>query len=276
MQKLKVTALLGGEPAAHDLWTLRRIASVGCELRAVQARRERVEPPLERAKTAIRRFGPLGAFSRLIGSTIASRIDAKDRELLEQLFDIDDLRAWWTGSGIVPARVPALNHADAVAALEASTPDVIVRVSGGLLERRIYTKARLAALNVHHGQAPSIRGMWSIPWGIIEGRRDWIGATVHIIDEGIDTGPILWRAGPQLAPGDTNVDLFFRAHLEAGEALARILRIYADGGAPPPWIPAESAPSTYRSAAGVRDWIRLLALDQGRRARVLIERGIKC
>jgi folate-dependent phosphoribosylglycinamide formyltransferase PurN len=59
--------------------------------------------------------------------------------------------------------------------------------------------------------------------GIIEDRREWISATIHVVDEGIDTGTILWRGAPQLAPGDTAVMTCFRAHLEAVEALVRIL-----------------------------------------------------
>ncbi len=173
-------------------------------------------------------------------------------------------------------KVRTLNHAEAHAALSALSPDLMVRLSGGVLKPLILSLARIAALNIHHGQAPLIRGMWSIPWGIVEGRRDWIGATVHVIDDGIDTGPILWRGSPQLAPGDTNVDLLFRAHLEAAEALARILDAYARGDFPSPWMPAAGVSSTYRSAAGLREWMRFLYLDQGRRSRVLIERGIEC
>ena len=276
MRKLKVAALISGEPGAFELWTLRNIASAACELRVVQALHATTAPPLKRAKALIKKQGLLSAFSRLLGAGVGSRIAAGDRAILEELFDFDDLRAWWERSGIKPAKVWALNHAEAHAALSGMSPDVIVRVSGGVLKPRIFSLARIAALNIHHGQAPLIRGMWSIPWGIVEGRRDWIGATVHVIDEGIDTGPILWRGAPQLAPGDTHVDLFFRAHLGATKALVQILNIYASGDIPRPWAAAAGETSTYRSSAGLREWIKLLCLDRRRRARVLLERGIEC
>ena len=276
MPRLKVAALISGEPGPQELWTLRSMASVGCDLRVVQTVSASGAPPLKRAKALIKKHGLLGALPRGIGAVIGRRIAASDRALLEELFDFDDLRAWWGSSGIVPVKVPAPNHSQAEAALSTMSPDLIVRISGGVLKARIFSLARLATLNIHHGQAPLIRGMWSIPWAIVDGRRDWIGATVHIIDQGIDTGPILWRGAPQLAPGDTNVDLQFRAHLEAAEALVRILNAYASGDAPRPWSPPAGETSTYRSAAGLREWIKLLYLDQGRRARVLLERGIEC
>jgi methionyl-tRNA formyltransferase len=118
--------------------------------------------------------------------------------------------------------------------------------------------------------------MWSIPWGIIEGRADWIGATVHLMDGGIDTGGVLWRGSPQLAPGDTSVDLLFRAHLQAAAALAVLLERYDRGEPPSPLRRSPDERSTYRSAAGLGDWFRFLRLEKGRRARVLFERGLRC
>jgi methionyl-tRNA formyltransferase len=136
----------------------------------------------------------------------------------------------------------------------------MVRVSGGVLKREIFSLARIVTLNIHHGLAPRIRGMWSIPWGIVEGRHDWIGATVHEIDEGIDTGRILWRGAPQLAPGDTGTTLLFRVHLEAVDALVTAIRHYATGATPPSWPLGNNEQSVYRSASGIWAWMRYLYL----------------
>jgi hypothetical protein len=236
--RLKVAALVAGKPGPHELWTLRRLAPA-CELRVVQA--ARTEAP------------------RSLSAAVVSALAALDRGLLEELFDYDDLLAWWAGSGISPVKVPALEHDDARAALSSLSPDVIVRLSGGEPATDLSRLARLAALHIRHGH---------VPRGIVEGRRDSIGASVSLVD-----GTALWRGGPQLAPGDTHVDLFFRAHLEATSALGRILEAYARGDAPPP---AAGEPAAHGAAAGLREWIKLLYLDQGRRARVLVERGLRC
>src|SRR6202011_2340827 len=119
--------------------------------------------------------------------------------------------------------------------LEKIQPDIIVRVSGGLLRRHIFSQARLATLNIHHGQAPLIRGLSIIAWGILENRREWIGTTIHVIDEGVDTGTVLWRGAPQLAPGDSAASLYYRAHLEGVAALARLIEEYARSEATPLW-----------------------------------------
>jgi hypothetical protein len=276
MPELGVVALIQGEPTGHALWTLARLASAQCRLAVVQARRA----PIVRARRRLARLvasdGIVGTASRLVGSRlIAPWVEAREREALDQLFDAEHLRDWWRRSGIAVAPCTHLNHADAREALAALQPDLGVRVSGGVLRRDIFSVPRLGTLNIHHGRAPTIRGQLSIAWGIVENRSDWIGATVHHIDDGIDTGPVLWRGGAQIAPGDTGEQLFFRSHLEAVDALVDVIGIYADGGVPPV-LPRDGFGSTYRSAFPAEAWLRYLWLGRGARAPVTLRSALRC
>ena len=117
--------------------------------------------------------------------------------------------------------------------------------------------------------------MWSIPWGILEGRADWIGATVHRIDDGIDTGTVFWRGSPQLAPGETATTLFMRAHLEAVEALIRVMCDYRDGREPAAQVIGPET-SVYRSAPGLIEWTRFLMAGRGKHSTITLERAFKC
>jgi len=209
-------------------------------------------------------------------SFVGGREGRRANRILDQLFDADSLREWWRQSGVQSFQVPYLNHPQCQKVLESIAPDIILRVSGGILKSHIFNRAKLAALNIHHGQAPLIRGVSSIVWGIIEDKRDWIGATIHFIDEGIDTGAILWRGAPQLSAGDTAETLCFRTHLEAVAALLRLLERYARGEKPAPWRTPAAETSTYRSAPGLGAWLKFLLLRRGRHARVLIERAVQC
>jgi hypothetical protein len=271
---LKIVALLVGEPRAVELWTLKKLASIPGNLCAVRATKGRGTSPLKRLRRLAREHGVGGVASRLLASKVIGLWqDRKELQRLDQLLDGEYLREWWRGSGIQAIEVPHLNHADARSAITRLQPDIIVRVSGGVLKRDIFSLARIVTLNIHHGLAPRIRGMWSIPWGIVEGRCDWIGATVHEIDDGIDTGRILWRGSPQLAPGDTGTTLFLRVHLEAIEALVTAIRHYATGTAPASWPRGKDEQSVYRSAPGVWARLRYLHLRSGRHAPVILERA---
>jgi hypothetical protein len=277
LKPVKVVALIVGAPRAAELWTLKRLADVAGTLDVVQAELGTGLSTRKRLKGLVRQHGLPAVVSRLIGNQLFGRLYVR-RELqqLDQLFDGGHLRAWWRASGIDPIAVPHLNHNAAHAALATLQPDVIVRVSGGILKRPTFGQARLATLNIHHGVAPRIRGMWSIPWGLIEARLDWIGATVHEIDEGIDTGRVFWRGSPQIAPGDTAATLFFRAHLEAVDALAGVILAFSRGEMPPTRSKDAAEASVYKSAPGIGAWVRFLLGGAGQRSRAAIERAITC
>jgi len=209
-------------------------------------------------------------------SFVGGREDKRASRILDQLFEADFLREWWRQSGVCAFEVPHLNHPQCQKVLESIVPDIILLVSGGVLKSHIFNQAKLAALHIHHGQAPLIRGVSSIVWGIIEDKRDWIGETIHLVDEGSDTGAILWRGAPQLSPGDTAATLCFRAHVEAVAALLRLLERYARGEEPARWPTPAAEASTYRSTPGLGAWLKFLLLGRGRRARFLIDRALQC
>ena len=277
MPRLNVAALIAGEPHATELWTLRRLCEVSGRVTVIRAERGTGLSTATRLRRLVREHGVLAVASRIAaGRTVGRVVERREQDELDRLFDGDDLRRWWQASGIQPVDVPHLNHQDARAAIAALAPDIIVRVSGGILGRGTFGLAGIAAINIHHGIAPRIRGMWSIPWGIVEARPEWIGATVHRIDDGIDTGTVFWRGSPQISPGDTATTLFMRAHLEAVDALARVLGEYDAGRAPAAVTIAPSEPSAYRSAPGLGAWARFVWLGRGKRCASIVERAVRC
>ena len=277
MPHLKVVALLVGDPHAMELWTLKSLASVARKLDVVRAEHGSCVSARKRLRRLVREHGIVRVASRIVGGKLIGNLqERRELEELERLLDGGHLREWWNDCNINPITVPHLNHEIARSVIAGLQPDIIVRVSGGIIKREIFGLARIAALNIHHGMAPRIRGMWSIPWGIVEGRNDWIGATVHEIDDGIDTGQVFWRGSPQIAPGDTGTKLLFRAHLEAVAALAGIIQVYESGEMPAGWTNGEPEDSAYRSAPGIRAWIRFLYLSRGKRCPSILEGALKC
>jgi methionyl-tRNA formyltransferase len=59
-----------------------------------------------------------------------------------------------------------------------------------ILPTRIFCRARMGALNLHPSLLPKHRGMSPQHWPIILGEAE-TGVTVHLIDEGVDTGRIM-------------------------------------------------------------------------------------
>lgn len=57
-----------------------------------------------------------------------------------------------------------------------------------LVERRAY--------NIHMGVSPHYRGSSTNFWALHDGRPDLVGATIHLLTAGLDSGPILFHALP--------------------------------------------------------------------------------
>lgn len=83
------------------------------------------------------------------------------------------------------------NSPDSLARLKAWSPDVIIFAGGNILRQPLLDVPRLGVLNVHLGLLPKIRGMSSPEWSLLKNVP--VGITIHYMDAGIDTGPILER-----------------------------------------------------------------------------------
>jgi methionyl-tRNA formyltransferase len=83
------------------------------------------------------------------------------------------------------------NAQDSIARLKEWSPDLIVFAGGNILRKRLLEVPRLGVLNMHLGLLPEVRGMSAPEWSLLN--RVPVGVTIHYIDAGIDTGPVLQR-----------------------------------------------------------------------------------
>jgi methionyl-tRNA formyltransferase len=68
-----------------------------------------------------------------------------------------------------------------------------------LLVERIIAKG---ALNIHMGISPYYRGSSCNFWALYDGNPDLVGATIHLISKGLDSGGMLYHARPKSEPMD--------------------------------------------------------------------------
>lgn len=83
------------------------------------------------------------------------------------------------------------NSPRALAQLKKWSPDVAVFTGGNILRDEMLNIPRLGVLNSHLALLPEIRGMSSPEWSLLCGVP--LGITIHFMDSGLDTGPILLR-----------------------------------------------------------------------------------
>jgi methionyl-tRNA formyltransferase len=89
-------------------------------------------------------------------------------------------------------RVPSVNSGRAEELFRQARADLGLSLGGGYIAERIFSIPRLGMINVHHELLPAFRGAQSVLWQLYHGSRE-TGYTIHRIDRGIDTGPILYQ-----------------------------------------------------------------------------------
>jgi methionyl-tRNA formyltransferase len=94
------------------------------------------------------------------------------------------------------------------AQLEAIAPDAIVVVAyGRIIPPWMLALPRLGCINLHASLLPKYRGAAPIQWAIAMGDA-YTGNTTMLLEEGLDTGPILLQQTMEISPTQTSVDLF--------------------------------------------------------------------
>ncbi len=101
--------------------------------------------------------------------------------------------------------VPHLNHAACREILVELQPDIAIVGCAGILRPEVFQVPRYGTLNVHPGLLPQYRGLSPVCWALLDGND--VGVTLHFIDTGIDTGPIVAQQHVEVRPGDTITDV---------------------------------------------------------------------
>src|SRR5499427_3439779 len=147
--------------------------------------------------------------------------------------DVEIARAAAREAGLPTCVQPPRSRVEPfVEELRALAPDVLVIWSYSMiLPESVIAVPRRGAVNVHGGLLPAYRGPHVLQWAIINGEAE-TGATLHYVDAGIDTGPVIAEERFPIEPED---DAFVvRGKLR--EAGTRLLRTWwpaiADGTAP--------------------------------------------
>jgi methionyl-tRNA formyltransferase len=92
--------------------------------------------------------------------------------------------------------------------LESIAPDAIVVVAyGRIIPPWMLALSRLGCINLHASLLPKYRGAAPIQWAIAMGDA-YTGNTTMLLEEGLDTGPILLQKTVEISPTQTAVDLF--------------------------------------------------------------------
>lgn len=143
---------------------------------------------------------------------------------------------------------------DAVEALAALTPDLVVVAAYGLiLPRRVLEIPPFGCVNVHASLLPAYRGASPITAALLDGRQE-TGVSIMLMDAGMDTGPVLRQAQTTIDRRDTTASLSARLAEKGAALLVDTL---------PAWLAGELAPILQSELPGEPSICRLIAKATG-------------
>lgn len=124
----------------------------------------------------------------------------------------------------IPVYQPvSLKNSNALQIINDINPDAIIVVAyGKILSNDILTAAKYGCINVHASLLPQYRGAAPIQWSILNGDSE-TGVTVQQMDEGIDTGDVLFVEKTQIDINETSEQLFDRLAVLGADALIKCL-----------------------------------------------------
>lgn len=124
-------------------------------------------------------------------------------------------------------------------------PDLLVLAFvTSFVPRQMIELADRGGINYHPSLLPKYRGGSAINWTIINGERE-TGVTIHQIDEGVDSGPILLQQKVAIAPHDTVKSLYFEKLYPLGiRMVSEAVRLIRENKAQP--IPQDESKASYQ------------------------------
>ncbi|WP_411036633.1 formyl transferase [Shinella sp. BYT-45] len=131
----------------------------------------------------------LGQLATMVVSKYGKRFTAaRAREILEE-FGANPVR----DPAIRRIAVPSANSPDLLAALDEIRPAALLLVSCRMLKAETLSAMPCPVLNFHAGINPQYRGLQGGYWSRILSDEENFGATVHLVDAGVDTGGVLYQ-----------------------------------------------------------------------------------
>ena len=145
----------------------------------------------------------------------------------------------------------SLRQEEVIAEIRELQPQVIVVAAyGQILRPQVLSIPPSGVINVHPSLLPKYRGASPIAGALLAGEEK-TGVTIMLMDEGMDTGPILAQISIKIRPEDTTGSLVERLARTGADLLLETLPRWLEGQIKPQ--PQDNARATYTKPIAKKD-----------------------
>jgi folate-dependent phosphoribosylglycinamide formyltransferase PurN len=200
--------------AGESPWTLALANALGRHFRDVPIILEGKQSVALLLRRRIRRLGLFTVAGQVAFGLFAKVLRLRHRQQEEALLIREGLNVTPLRSRVVA--ISSVNDDRTIEILQDMAPKVVVVSQTRILSRRVLECVPAIFINIHTGITPQYRGLHGAYWALVNDDAAACGVTVHVVDAGVDTGPIIAQA--RINP--SSADSYFTYHwLQLGAAL---------------------------------------------------------
>lgn len=155
-----------------------------------------LEEPVAASELLKKRIKKLGwwkvAGQLLFQLSIAKILKRTSRKRKEEILQKYSLK-----NTIIPEnkiiKVTSVNSAECIEALRKIKPELIIVCGTRIISKSVLETLPVKFMNIHSGITPKYRNVHGGYWALVNNDTENCGVTVHLVDEGIDTGTIIYQ-----------------------------------------------------------------------------------
>ena len=165
--------------------------------------------------------------------------------------DYANLSGTAAASGIPVFFTKNINDQATVNLIRSLEPEVIFVFGWSqMIGEQLLELPELGCIGSHPALLPENRGRHPLIWALVDGMKQ-SGLTFFYMDEGADSGDILWQDQFEITIADTASSLYRKMEYLSSEAIAEFLPQLIRGDAPR--TPQDASRATYRRKRGQKD-----------------------
>lgn len=212
-----IVVLTGGGPLP---WII--INAVAQRYGPVTVLEEQPEPMSLLFRRRLKKLGPVNVAGQIAFGLLQRALRATSRARLARLIAAHQLQPEPSPAcSIVP--VGSVNSDACRRELVRLEPAVVLVVGTRMIGRATLATTTAPFINYHAGINPKYRGMCGGYWALANQDPEHFGVTVHLVDQGVDTGGILHWQRVTAEPDDNFVTYPFRLAIDGRSVVLRAL-----------------------------------------------------
>lgn len=174
-------------------------------------------------KKRIKRFGVYKVIGQLLFQTLVVYILGKTSS--KRIFEIKKTKRM-NSTNIESSKirnVDSINDEATILEIKKNSPEVIIVNGTRIISKKILSSTKAIFINTHVGITPKYRGVHGAYWALVKKDIENCGVTVHEIDEGIDTGDVIYQEAIEITSKDNFITYPYLQNAKGIELLKKVL-----------------------------------------------------